>query len=421
MDEIAGALALSELDGMTVLDVAGVPVGELVDVVVTTATDRPVVTAFFIDREEGGQLAASWAQVSEIDVDGERLRLGVPLGAVKPASLRSDELSLVDSVLDNQVLDMRRRAFVRVQDVVLRPEEDRLVLAGVDASSAALARRFGLGFISRRLPKKSGDFVPWDDVNLIALRLSRLNFVEAFAKLAELHPADIADIIAQVGPRERAAVLAALNANLAADTLQEMDEDLRLAALQEMPLARAAKVLEKIEADEAADILSELPDALAQELLALLPDKREQDLRRLASHPEHTAGSLMTTDFVMLPRKATAGKALDWIRRERPEQHMMTYLYIVDPEERLVGVVSLRDLVVAAPDDQMTAIMEDDLVEVTVDVDEEEVGRIMTRYDLLAIPVVGEDRRLLGIVTLDDALEAVVPDDWKQRLPRIYR
>ena len=119
---------------------------------------------------------------AEIDVDGERLLLGVPLEAVKAASLRPDELSLVDALLDNQVLDMRRRAFVRVQDVVLEPAEDHLVVAGVDASSAALARRFGLGFLSRRLPKKSGDFVPWSDVNLIALRLSRLNFVEAFAR-----------------------------------------------------------------------------------------------------------------------------------------------------------------------------------------------------------------------------------------------
>ena len=421
MDEISGSLALSELDGMKVLDVAGVEVGELADVVASTTTDTPVVTAFFIDRDEGGQLAASWAQVGEIDVDGERLLLGVPLEAVKPASLRSDELSLVDALLDNQVLDMRRRAFVRVQDVVLAPDEDRLVVAGVDASSAALARRFGLGFISRRLPKKSGDFVPWDDVNLIALRLSRLNFVEAFAELAELHPADIADVIGQVGPRERATVLAALNASLAADTLQEMEEDLRSAALQEMPVERAAMVLEKIEADEAADILAQLPDTLAQELLTLLPDKRERDLRALASHPEHTAGSLMTTDFVMLPRKATAGKALAWIRRERPEQHMMTYLYVVDQDERLVGVVSLRDLVLAEPDDQVQSFMEDDLVEITADVDEEEVGRTMTKYDLLAIPVVDGDRRLLGIVTLDDALEAVVPDDWKQRLPRLYR
>jgi CBS domain-containing protein/sporulation protein YlmC with PRC-barrel domain len=421
MDEIPGSLALSELDGMKVLDVAGVEVGELADVVASTVTDTPVVTAFFIDRDEGGQLAASWGQVGEIDVDGERLLLGVPLAAVKPASLRPDELSLVDALLDNQVLDMRRRAFVRVQDVVLAPDEDHLVVAGVDASSAALARRFGLGFISRRLPKKSGDFVPWDDVNLISLRLSRLNFVEAFAELAELHPADIADVISQVGPRERAAVLAALNASLAADTLQEMEEDLAGAALQEMTVERAAKVLEKIEADEAADLLAQLPDSLAQELLTLLPDKREQDLRALASHPEHTAGSLMTTDFVMLPRKATAGKALAWIRRERPEQHMMPYLYVVDQEERRVGVVSLRDLVLAEPDDQVQSFMEDDLVEVTPDEDEEEVGRTMTKYDLLAIPVVDGERRLLGIVTLDDALEAVVPDDWKQRLPRLYR
>jgi magnesium transporter len=100
---------------------------------------------------------------------------------------------------------------------------------------------------------------------------------------------------------------------------------------------------------------------------------------------------------------------------------MMTYLYIVDPGERLVGVVSLRDLVLAAPGDVMTSVMEDDVVDVTADADEEEVGRIMTKYDLLAIPVVDEERRLLGIVTLDDALEAVAPDDWKQRLPRLYR
>ena len=420
MDEIPGSLALSELDGMKVLDVGGEEVGELVDVVASTVQDPPVVTAFFVDRDDG-QLAASWAQVAEIDVDGERLLLGVPLEAVKAASLRPDELSLVDALLDNQALDMRRKTFVRVQDVVLEPVEDRLAVAGVDASSAALARRFGLGFLSRRLPRKSGDFVPWEDVNLIALRLSRLNFVEAFAELAVLHPADIAEIVGQVGPRERAAVLAALNANLAADTLQEMEEDLRSAALQEMPVERAAMVLEKIEADEAADTLAQLPDELAQDLLARLPDKREQDLRALASHPEHTAGSLMTTDFVMLPRGATAGKALDWIRRERPEQHMMTYLYIVDAGERLVGVVSLRDLVLAEPADEVQSFMEDDLVEVTADVDEEEVGRIMTKYDLLAIPVVDEDRRLLGIVSLDDALEAVVPDDWKQRLPRLYR
>ena len=216
-------------------------------------------------------------------------------------------------------------------------------------------------------------------------------------------------------------MLAALNTGLAADTLQEMEEGLRTAALQDMPLERAVAVLEQIEADEAADILSDLPDELSQQLLARLPDDREEDLRELASHPEHTAGSLMTTDYVALPVAFTAGAALEWIRRERPEHHAMTYLYFVDDDGQLRGVASLRDLVLAEPERSVAELMEDDVVTIAADVDEEEVGRIMTKYDLLAIPVVDDERGLVGIVTLDDALDAVLPADWKQRLPRLFR
>jgi magnesium transporter len=420
MDDEQGSLALSELEDMTVLDAAGREVGELLDVIAGPAAEAPLVTGFVVERD-ADQCRASWSQIAEIDVDGRRLLLSCPGDDLEPASLRGDELALVDSVLDNQVLDMRRRVFVRVQDVLLSTAAGDLVVRGVDASSSALARRFGLGFLSRRLPRRSGDFVPWEDVNLIALRLSRLNFVEAFAELAELHPADIADVVSQVGPRERAAVLAALNTPLAADTLQELDDELRTAALEEMPLERAAAVLEQIDADEAADILSELPDELSQELLARLPDEREDDLRELASHPEHTAGSLMTTDFVALPLGISAHEALAWIRRERPEQQVLHYVYLLDGDEVLAGVASLRDLVLAEPEQRVDEIMEDDVVQVTADTDEEEVGRIMTKYDLLAIPVVDEARRLVGIVTLDDALDAVLPEGWKQRLPRLFR
>jgi CBS domain-containing protein/sporulation protein YlmC with PRC-barrel domain len=421
VDDDQGSLALSELEDMNVVDAAGAQIGELLDVVALCASESAVISGFFIECDGDRQLRVSWAQVAEVDIDAEQLRLSCSAAELEPASLRSDELALVDSVLDNQVLDMRRRVFVRVQDVILTAGDGELIVRGVDASSGALARRFGLRFLSRRLPRRSGDLVPWQDVNLISLRLSRLNFVEAFGELAELHPADIADVVSQVGPRERAAVLAALNPGLAADTLQEMEEGLRTAALQEMPLARAVAVLEQIETDEAADILSELPDDLAQELLARLPDEREEDLRELARHPEHTAGSLMSTEFITLPVTTSAGAALEWIRRERPEQHAMTYLYLLDAEGRLIGVASLRDLVLAEPDRAVAEIMEDDIVDIAADVDEEEVGRIMTKYDLLAIPVVDGERRPLGIVTLDDALDAVLPADWKQRLPRLFR
>ncbi len=420
MDPEPGSLALSELESLEVVDSAGAVIGELIDVVAQFSTDAPLVSAFFVAREDE-QLCASWAQVAEIDVDGDRLRLNCPAGALGAASLREGEIALVDAVLDNQVVNMRDRSFVRVQDVILEVREDALVVAGVDASHSALARRFGLGFLARRLPRRSGDFVPWEDVNAISLRLSRLNFVEAFAELAELHPADIADVVGQVDTRQRAAVLGALNAYLAADTLQEMDEDLRAAALVEMPVDRAAKVLEKLDADVAADLLADLPEDLAEDLLARQTEQRERDLRGLASHADDTAGGLMTLEFVTLAAGTPAGEAIAWLRRERPDQHAMSYVYVLNDTGSLVGVLSLRDLVLADPAQAVDAIMEDDLVTVDAAADEEEVGRLMTKYNLLAVPVVDAERRLLGIVTLDDALDAILPEDWKRRLPRLFR
>jgi sporulation protein YlmC with PRC-barrel domain len=176
VDDDPGSLALSELEDMKVVDADGRSVGELLDVVALCTADAAAVTAFFVDLDEH-QWRVSWEQVAEIDDDAEQLSLRCAAADLVPASLRSDELALVDSVLDNEILDMRRRVFVRAQDVLLEPREGDLAVAGVDASGGALARRFGLGFLSRRLPRRSGDFVPWADVNLISLRLSRLNFV----------------------------------------------------------------------------------------------------------------------------------------------------------------------------------------------------------------------------------------------------
>jgi magnesium transporter len=204
VDDDPGSLVLSELESITVIGVDHEEIGELTDVIALFSPESPVITAVFIERDDE-QLLARWDQIVEIDIDEERLVLCAAAADLEAASLRGDEIALVDSVLDHQVLDVSRRKFVRVQDVVLEPRDGELVVTGIDASSGAIARRIGLGFLSRRLPRRAGDFVPWHDVNLISVRLSRLNFIEAFAELAELHPADLADVVGQVGPRERAA------------------------------------------------------------------------------------------------------------------------------------------------------------------------------------------------------------------------
>lgn len=411
-------LALSRFQEFTVVDRDGVPAGDVCDVIVALLPEPPVVTGLILAYADE-QLRTRWAQVSQLDLDAGELRLSVPLKQLAPASLRADEVALVDQVLDNQVLDVSRRKLFRVQDVALERRGGRLVVTGVDTSSSAVLRRIGLGFLAGG--RREGQFIPWDDVNLISLRISRLNFIEAFAELADLHPADIADIIHQVGPRERAAVLAALAPSLAADTLQEMDMALRGSALAEMPASRAAAVLAEIDPDEAADMLAELPDDVAEALLATLPEKEATAIRGLASHPEHSAGGLMTTDFVVLFGGMTVGDALTYIRAEQPEAEALSYIFVNDARAVLSGVVSLRDLVLAQPERRLEQIMDDDPVTVTPDADEEEVGRLMTKYNLLVLPVVDEAAHLLGVVTLDDALDAIVPEEWKQRLPRLFR
>ena len=415
-----GSLTLSELQQLTVLDKNGAAIGDVADVVVALVSEPPLVTALMLEHGEE-QLRVGWTQVTAVDLDEEQLRLNVTVDELVPASLRADEIALVDSVLDNRVLDVERRRLVRVQDVVLERSAGRLTVTGVDTSGGAVLKRVGLGFIADHLARRPEHFVPWDDVNLISLRLSRPNFVEAFQELAEMHPADIAEVLHQVGPRERTNVLAALNAALAADTLQEMDEALRGSALAEMPPALAAAVLAEIDPDEAADILGQLSEDVAESLLDTLPEKEAAAIRGLAAHPEHSAGGLMTTDFVVLFGGMAAGDAIDFIRAEKPEAEALSYIFVNDAQGVLVGVFSLRDLVLAQPSQRLDEIMDDDPVTVHPDEDEEEVGRLMTKYNLLVLPVVDEAGHMLGVVTLDDALDAIVPDEWKARLPRLFR
>ena len=191
VDADPGRLALSELESMTVVDAAGAELGELLDVLASLSSDPPAVTAFIVDRDDE-QLRASWAQIGEIDVDGRAAAAHRPARASsRRRRCRGDEIALVDAVLDHQVLDMSGASSSACRTCCSTVSDDRLVVHGVDAARAARSCGASASGSSRGVcAKRPGDFVPWDDVNLIAVRLSRLNFIEAFTELAELHPAD---------------------------------------------------------------------------------------------------------------------------------------------------------------------------------------------------------------------------------------
>jgi Mg/Co/Ni transporter MgtE len=183
---------------------------------------------------------------------------------------------------------------------------------------------------------------------------------------------------------------------------------------------KAADILEEIAPDAAADLVGDLPKERADELLSLMEPEEASDVKELLKYPDDSAGGLMTTEYVTVRTGMTVQQAIDHLRTEGAEAETIFYCYVLDENESLVGVFSLRDLIIAAPDRLVDEIMVGDVVSVQPSESQERIAHLIARYNLLAIPVVDEERRLLGIVTVDDAIDAVLPTRWKKRIPKAF-
>ncbi|HLG12762.1 MAG TPA: magnesium transporter [Dehalococcoidia bacterium] len=226
----------------------------------------------------------------------------------------------------------------------------------------------------------------------------------AVALLAEEHPADQADLIYELENEDAEHLIRALPADHLAEVLEFLDEDLRAEALADLPANVIAPVLDQLDEDVAADIVQDLEPEHAGEIVQLLEDR--ESVQELLSYPEESAGGRMSTEVVALRRTWTVEEAIQFLRRESPDDHHPFYLYVVDEEHRLIGTVSLRALVTAAPETPIAAIMSDQaLLSVRVDEDQEVAAERMRHYNLLALPVVDASGSLRGVITADDVLD----------------
>jgi len=238
----------------------------------------------------------------------------------------------------------------------------------------------------------------------------------AVSILLNLHPVDRAEIFDLLDDAEQEILLDRLDIPTTADLLEELEDDDVLEAIESLTTERLADVLDEMEPDEAADLLGDLPPAQASEALAQMEDADE--VIPLLGYPDETAGGLMTTSYIALRRHTTTEQAIQFLREVSPETETPYYLYVIDKANRLIGVVGLRELVVSEPSTNMEAIMDHELIFVTVGVDQEEVARIMTRYDLAVVPVVDEFQRLMGVITHDDILD-VLEDEATEDVYRL--
>jgi Mg2+ transporter MgtE len=215
-------------------------------------------------------------------------------------------------------------------------------------------------------------------------------------------------------------VLASLDDEDLADTIEEMEPETQVEVLEDLEPARAADILEEMSPDDAADLVADLSETARGEILALMERDEAAEVEELLSYPEDTAGGIMTTEFVAVPEHLTAAQTIDRLRELEPDAETIYYVYVTDDDGKLVGVLSLRDLIVAPPDRVISEVMIREPVVVDVLADQDHVAEVVAHYNLLAVPVIDDEGRLAGIVTIDDAIDTVLPTSRKRRLPRPF-
>jgi CBS domain-containing protein len=414
-------LYLTHVIGRPVRDPNGEPLGKVADLIVAVGERYPPVTGlvFSTDRRK---IFLPWSSVDSLDATGAR-RKTTTLD-INKFRQRANEILLRTDLLDRQIVDIDGRRVVRVNDVSLDIVRGSLRLVAVDVGAAGILRRLGIERPYRslarllRLPVPER-YIDWEDVDPLESSIAAVRLRVPHAGLASLHPSDLATIIDQLTPRDRAGVLASLDDEQVADATEEMEPETQVEVLEDLEPDRAADILEEMSPDDAADLVADLSETAREEILALMDEDEAQEVQELLGYPEDTAGGIMTTEYIALAANVTAAQAIDRLRELEPDAETIYYAYVVDGRGTLVGVLSLRDLIVAKPEARVSSVMIKEPITVNVRDDQDHVAGVIARYNLLAVPVVDDESHLEGIVTVDDALDAVAPEAGRRWHPRV--
>lgn len=416
-----GELFISEILKKPVLDPKGDELGRVKDFVVVKGEPLPKISSIIIERKKG-LLNLPW---TVLNIFNKRIISANVYGeALQSYELDEKDLLLVRDILDKQIVDVNGVKVVRVNDVKLEGYDTEAVLLAVDVGMRGILRRLGFergGEDLMRLFKKHLPYnlISWNYIQPFEPKLTKISLTVPRQMLSELHPADIADIISQVSHKEGATFFKDLDVDVAAEALSELKPETQVDIITGMDTDKAADIIEEMPPDEAADILSDLPVDKAKEILESIEKEEAEDIQELLSHEEDTAGGLMTNVFIAYPPETTVKKAMENFKKDAEEIEIVYYIYVIDADEKLLGVVSLRDLLLADLDAKLSDIMETKLKTVTPETDEMEVAEITSKYNLVALPVVDIEGFMLGVVTVDDVLDRILPPSAKRKRRKV--
>jgi CBS domain-containing protein len=405
-------LHLSLVVGGDVVDQAGGKLGRIDDLIVKLGEDEyPPVTGL-LATVAARQVFVPADVVAEIEHGRVTLR-AVRLD-LRPFERREGEVLLKKDVLDRQLINVDGARLVRSNEIELARLEGWYRVVGVDIGLRGLVRRL----VPRTLAPSVGtsSFLDWASVEPFTGHVPSVRLRVPHPKLARLHPAQLADLVEAASHREGDEILAAVGGDpeLEADVFEELESGHQLEFIEDRSDEEVAAVLGRMESDDAADLVNDLPEERREEVVRLLPLVQRRRVRTLLGFDPTTAGGLMSPEFVCVYQQAKVAEALERVRSTRTSAEALAWVYAMNTSRRLVGAVSLVDLLRADPDASLVEIA-DSPRRVHTDADLEEVARLMTDFDLTVVPVVDEREQMIGVITVDDVLELVLPRGWRRR------
>jgi Mg/Co/Ni transporter MgtE (contains CBS domain) len=407
---------LSRLIGCTIFDARENILGKITDVYVrvpvvdpdSDESQRPQVVGFVV-KVDGKKKNAI---LNDLQIVKFGIRYKVQCQSmiyVQPSQL-SDAILLKDSILDKQIVDITGRKLVRVNDIRMVAIPAGVYVVAVDVGTEGLLRRIGIDQVIKyillpfkgRIPSK---FILWDDVEAIDLSTLSIQLSKSRSKLNTLHPSDLADIIEDLSRTSKTTLFSSLDEEQAADVLEELEVKEQIHIIESLPVEKAADVLEKMPANEAADLMDYLEDEKAEQLLHEMEPEASEEVRDLLEYPDSTVGSLMTTDVLTFTENQTIAEVLDFIRKEEPDMESLYGLFVLDKKNELVGTITMRDLLISDPAACLENVMDDNLNCVN-DYDKlDSLSELVSKYNLLAVPVTNDNNELEGMVVIDDIID----------------
>jgi magnesium transporter len=394
------SIYLSRILGNKILSNEYQIIGKLIDLAVTNDLQNPRVVAAKVDTRDGIK-HLNWQFFSINKQRGQYRLTCTKIEEVPTENL----LFLKRFIIDRQIIDVNGRKVVRVNDVRLVLLASGFFVVAVDIGTEGLFRRLGfakpLMKLGIKIPAK---LLLWQDVETVFTPNENIVLSKTYNKLSTLHPSDLADIIEDFDTKTGMALFSGLGKEKSADVLEEMEEETQLKVLENLEPEKAADILEEMPADEVADILDGLREDKAEELLNEMEKEASEEVRELMEYDEDLVGSLMTTDVISFRSDYTIEKTISALRELKPDEDQIYYVFVTNVRNRLIGTVSLRDIVISQPSITLKSLLHKDFVYMK-DTDKiDELVKVISKYNLFAIPIVNEQMNLVGAVIINDVM-----------------